>query len=93
MPDLSTLAVRVALPERDLTKVKPGQRVRVVIAGGGDRSMGGSLAEVGGIVHSKSRVEAVPVVDLVVRLDPGQLKLKPGQSVRVDIPLAKGASR
>ena len=93
MPDLSTLAVRAALPERDLTKVKPGQRVRVVIAGGGDRSMGGSIAEVGGIVHSKSRVEAVPVVDLVVRLDPGQLKLKPGQSVRVDIPLAEGASR
>lgn len=93
MPDLSTLAVRAALPERDLTKVKPGQRVRVVIAGGGDRSMGGSIAEVGGVVHSKSRVEAVPVVDLVVRLDPGQLKLKPGQSVRVDIPLAQGASR
>jgi len=93
MPDLSTLAVRAALSERDLTKVKPGQRVRVVIAGGGDRSVGGSLAEVGGIVHSKSRVEAVPVVDLVVRLDPGQLKLKPGQSVRVDIPLAEGASR
>ena len=93
MPDLSTLAVRAALPERDLTKVKPGQRVRVVIAGGGDRSMGGSIAEVGGIVHSKSRVEAVPVVDLVLRLDPGQLKLKPGQSVRVDIPLAEGASR
>lgn len=93
MPDLSTLAVRAALPERDLTRVKPGQRVRVVIAGGGDRSMGGSIAEVGGIVHSKSRVEAVPVVDLVVRLDPGQLKLKPGQSVRMDIPLAQGASR
>lgn len=95
MPDLSTLAVRAMLPERELTQVSPGQHVRVVIAGGGDRSMSGRIAEVGGTVHSKSRVEAVPVVDLVVRLDqdPGQLKLKPGQAVQVEIPVAQGASR
>ncbi|OOG51384.1 HlyD family efflux transporter periplasmic adaptor subunit [Rhodanobacter sp. C01] len=95
MPDLSTLAVRAALPERELGRVNPGQRVRVVIAGGGDRSMNGHIAEVGGTVHSKSRVEVVPVVDLVVRLDqdPGQLKLKPGQAVQVEIPVAAGASR
>ncbi len=93
MPDLSTLAVRAALPERDLGRVSVGQRVRVVVAGGSDRDLGGSVAEVGGNVHSKSRVEAVPVVDLVVRLDPGQLKLKPGQSVQVTIPAAPGAAR
>jgi hypothetical protein len=44
-------------------------------------------------VHSKSRVEAVPVVDLVVQLDPGQFRLKPGQSVQVTIPPIQGASR
>jgi multidrug resistance efflux pump len=93
MPDLSTLAVRAALPERDLTKVKQGQRVRVVIAGGGDRSMEGTIAEVGDVVHSKSRVEALPVIDLVVRLDSTQFKLKPGQSVRVDIPAVQGVAR
>ena len=95
MPDLSTLAVRAALPERELSRVSPGQRVRVVIVGGGDRSMRGRIAEVGGTVHSKSRVEAVPVVDLVVRLDqdPRQFKLKPGQAVQVEIPVAPGASR
>ena len=95
MPDLSTLAVRAALPERELGRVSLGQPVRVVIAGGGDRRMSGRIAEVGGTVHSKSRVEAVPVVDLVVRLDqdPGQLKLKPGQAVQVEIPVAPGAAR
>lgn len=93
MPDLSTLAVRAALPERDLGRVRVGQRVRVVIAGGSDRDLGGRIAEVGGNVHSKSRVEAVPVVDLVVQLDPGTLKLKPGQSVQVTIPTARGAAR
>lgn len=95
MPDLTTLAVRAALPERDLGDVRPGQRVRVVIAGGSDRAFGGSIAEIGNNVHSKSRVEAVPVVDLIVRLDPGGLKLKPGQSVQVTIPagVAAGAVR
>jgi len=93
MPDLTSLAVRAALPERDLERVSSGQRVRVVIAGGSDRDLGGSIADIGGTVHSKSRVEAVPVVDLVIRLDPGQLKLKPGQSVQVSIPAAAGASR
>jgi hypothetical protein len=61
--------------------------VRVVIAGGGDRSVDGTVASVGSNVHSKSRVEAVPVVDLVVTLDANHLKLKPGQAVRVDFPL------
>lgn len=91
MPELSSLAVRAALPERDLTRVHAGQRVRVVIAGGGDRSLGGRIAEIGGNVHSKSRVEAVPVVDLVVQLDDSKLALKPGQSVRVEMPAAGAA--
>ena len=95
MPDLSTLAVRAALPEREFGRVSPGQRVRVVIAGGVDRSMSGRIAEVGGNVHSKSRVEVVPVVDLVVRLDQnlGQFELKPGQPVQVEIPAATEISR
>jgi len=44
-------------------------------------------------VHSKSRVETVPVIDLVVQLDPGQFKLKPGQSVKVTLAPAPEASR
>jgi multidrug resistance efflux pump len=93
MPDLSTLAVRAALPERDLNRVHLDQPVEVLLAGGGDRRIGGHIAAVGSNVHSKSRVEPVPVVDLVVRLDPVKLKLKPGQSVRVTIPIAAEASR
>jgi len=92
MPDLSTLAVRASLPERDLLRVRQGQRVRVVLAGGGDRAVDGTVASVGGNVHSKSRVEAVPVVDLVIALDASHLKLKPGQAVRVDFPLDAAAS-
>lgn len=93
MPDLSTLAVHAALPERELTRVHLNQRVFVVISGSGDRSLGGSIVDVGYNVHSKSRVEAVPVVDVTVQLGPGDISLKPGQPVRVEIPAAQVGSR
>lgn len=86
MPDLSTLAVHAALPERELTRVHRNQRVLVVLSGGGDRRLGGTIADIGYSVHSKSRVEAVPVVDITVQLDPGDLSAKPGQPVQVEIP-------
>jgi len=92
MPDLSTLAVRAALPERELTRVRQGQPVTVALAGGG-RSLRGQIADIGRAVHSKSRVEAVPVVDVTVRIEPGEVRLKPGQAVQVRIPVAKEGAR
>src|SRR5690606_15568363 len=46
MPDLSTLAVRAALPERDLPRVQVGQRVSVTVAGAGNRRIGARIARV-----------------------------------------------
>ncbi|WEN15898.1 HlyD family efflux transporter periplasmic adaptor subunit [Rhodanobacter sp. AS-Z3] len=92
MPDLSTLAVRAALPERELTRVATSQRVRVLVSGG-DRRLSGVIAEVGGTVHSKSRVEAVPVVDLIIHLDQAGSGLKPGQPVQVEVVTPAGAKR
>ncbi|MEI7036775.1 HlyD family secretion protein [Fulvimonas yonginensis] len=93
MPDLSTLAVRAALPERELGRVRLGQRVQVQLAGAGQRSLAGTVVVIGNNVHSKSRVEAIPVMDLLVRLDDGQTaRLRPGQPVQVEIPgRAEGA--
>ena len=93
MPDLSTLAVRAALPERALPRVHDGQRVQVVLSGGGGRRLAGHIVEIGNAIHSKSRVEAVPVVDLVVHLDAGTQGLKPGQAVRVSVKDDAVASR
>jgi len=84
IPDLSTLAVRASLAERDLAKVARGDRVRIVLEGGTGQSLGGRVVDIGSSVHSKSRVEPVPVVDLNIALDPGGIALKPGQPVRVE---------
>lgn len=90
MPDLSTLAVRAALPERELSRLSVGQAVQVQVAGGGRRRLGGTVAAIGNNVHSKSRVEPIPVVDVLIQLKSGQRAgLKPGQSVQVAIAPAK----
>lgn len=90
MPDLSTLAVRAQLPERDLTRVHTGQAVEVQLAGGGRRRLAGKVTGIGHNVHSKSRVEAIPVIDVLIQLQGGAAAgLKPGQSVQVSIPSAR----
>ncbi|MGN2245258.1 HlyD family secretion protein [Frateuria sp. GZRR35] len=93
MPDLSTLAVRAALPERELSRVRVGQGVQVRVAGGGRQRLDGTVTSIGNNVHSKSRVEPIPVVDVLIQLQGGQrVGLKPGQSVQVAIaPAGEGA--
>lgn len=90
IPNLDTLVVRASLPERDLEWVRLGEPVRVVLTGGGNRVLGGKIARIGNTVHSESRVQPVPVVDLRITLNAGRAKLKPGQPVRVEIRSAEG---
>jgi len=85
IPDTSTLAVRADLPERDLFRVKPGDAVRVLLDGGGGQSFPGTIQSMGFTVHSKSRIEPVPVIDIFIALDHPATNLKPGQQVRVEI--------
>ncbi len=62
IPDMTTLAVRASLAERDLTRVKAGDGVRVILEGGAGQTLSGHIDDIGLSVHSKSRVEPVPVV-------------------------------
>ncbi len=85
IPDTDTLAVRADLPERDLSRVRVGMPVRVVVEGGAGIAVGGTVRAVGQAVRSKSRVQPVPVLDLEIALGDAAARLKPGQSVRVEI--------
>lgn len=88
IPDMKTLAVRASLPERELQRVRTGQKVHVVLGGGG-RRLPGTIAEIGNSVHSKSRADNVPVVDLTIRLGGTDSQpIKPGQPVTVEIPVS-----
>jgi multidrug resistance efflux pump len=85
IPDVGTLAVRASLPERDLSRVKVGDWVRITLEGGGGQTLSGRVESIGLGVHSKSKVEPVPVVDLRITLDASKVALKPGQPVHVEI--------
>lgn len=85
IPDLSTLAVRATLPERDLHRVRVDMPVRVVAEGGAGIAVRGRIAAVGRAVRSKSQVQPVPVLDLRIELVDPDVSLKPGQPVRVEI--------
>lgn len=85
IPDMSTLAVRAELAERDLGQVKVGAPVRIVVEGGAGSVVRGKVASVGRAVRSKSQVQPVPVLDLDVQLDDPRAPLRPGQAVRVEI--------
>lgn len=90
IPDVATLAVRATLPERELARVKAGDPVRITLEGGSGQALSGRIDEVGIAVHSKSKVEPVPVVDLHIALDPSRIPLKPGQPVQVEIRAGQG---
>ena len=84
IPDMATLAVRTQVNERDLVRVSVGMRARVVSEGGGT-ALEGRVSDIGRVVRSKSRVQPVPVVDLLVDLGAESARLKPGQAVRVEL--------
>jgi multidrug resistance efflux pump len=85
IPDVATLAVRASLPERDLSRVKAGDAVRITLEGGSGQKLSGHIESIGLGVHSKSKVEPVPVVDLRIAVDASKVALKPGQPVLVEI--------
>jgi HlyD family secretion protein len=84
VPDLSTLAVRATMPEHQFTQLATGMPARVVVEGSG-LTLAGRVTEIGQVVRSKSRLQPVPVLDVLVLLDAVPDKLKPGQAVRVEI--------
>lgn len=88
IPDTTTLAVRAQLPERELTRVRVGAPARIVIEGGVGNAMKGRVTAIGRTVRSKSRVQPIPVIDVEIKLDNPDAKLKPGQPVRVELSVA-----
>jgi len=92
IPDVSTLIARVAIPETEIRHVAVGMKARVTVEGGAGQAIEGTVTEVGRAVRSKSRAQLVPVVDAVVSFDPKGQALKPGQPVRVLIPVGEARS-
>lgn len=83
IPDTTTLAVRAALPERELRHVATGNSARVRLEGGG--TLSARVAHIGRSVRSKSRVEPIPIVELVLEFERAPRGVRPGQQVQVQL--------
>ena len=85
--DLDRLRVVVALPERDLARVRPGQPATIVSAYDDAVAGSGQVLRVAPVVDT-----ATGTVRVTVGLDPGQVQLRPGQFVNVQIEVARHES-
>jgi HlyD family secretion protein len=87
IPDPTSIAVRATLPEHQFTRLADGARTRVIVEGSG-ATLAGRVVEIGRVVRSKSRLQPVPVVDVLIEIDALPAGLKPGQTVRVEVDVA-----
>jgi HlyD family secretion protein len=93
IPDMRSLAVRGLLPERELTRVTIGDRVKVHVEGGSGATFGGKVGRVGRVVRSKSRVQPIPIVEVFIELDRAPQGIRPGQPVRIELEAARELAR
>jgi multidrug resistance efflux pump len=91
VPDMESLAVRALLPEPELTRVAVGQSVLVHIEGGAGATLPARIVTIGRVVRSKSRIQPIPIVELMLALDRKVRGMRPGQPVRVELTTAGGA--
>ena len=87
--DLSSLAVRAQLNERDYTRVILNARVKISVEGSAGIALSGQIVEISRAVRSKSRTQPIPVIDVLIKLDKTSYKIKPGQTVRVELANSK----
>jgi HlyD family secretion protein len=83
--NLSSLAVRAQLNERDINRVTLNAEVKISVEGSAGAALTGRIVEIGRAVRSKSRTQPIPVIDIHIKLDRTRFKIKPGQTVRVEL--------
>ena len=69
VPDMQSLAVRALLPERELARVVIGQKMLVHVEGGAGATLPAHVVQIGRVVRSKSRIQPIPIVELILDLD------------------------
>jgi multidrug resistance efflux pump len=89
IPDLNTILVEAYVPEVDIGKVKPGQRVEVSIDAVPGRSFPGAVKSVGTLVRTKSWDVPNKVLEVLISLehvDPATMR--PSMTIRARIETA-----
>jgi biotin carboxyl carrier protein len=92
LPDLSTLRVQATVNEQHAGSVQPGQVARIRLDALPDATLTGRILEVGTALRT-TRDNPIKLVDVVVQMEPTDLRLNPGMtaSMRIEVERVPGA--
>jgi hypothetical protein len=62
--------------------------VKVHVEGGSGATVGAKVTRIGRVVRSKSRVQPIPIVELLLEFDRRPGGVRPGQPVRIELDAA-----
>ena len=84
--DVSRMLVDVAVPERSIHRMRPGQTVTVQLEAFPDLRLSGRVATIGALARARlDRQLDGKRFDVTVELDPTDVELRPEMTARVDI--------
>lgn len=81
LPDMSRMKVETAVNETDISKIQPGQKVRVRLDAYPKKKFDGVITMVANTCHPRSRGSDIKVFDVEVLVDGNDRVLKPGMTV------------
>jgi len=88
LPDMSSVIVQTFIKEIDITKISPGDSVRVKVDALPDKILTGKVYKIANMGETKSGFD-MNVFEVIIRLDHADPDLKPGMTCNNDIIFSK----
>ncbi len=86
IPDLSKMVAKLEVKERDLARVKPGDRVRFRLDASPERQFTGTIESISKVVRTRSALQPAMVVDAEATIDePDRQLMRPGMRINAEV--------
>lgn len=86
VPDLRVLTVQAFIPEAELARVELGQKADITPLAFPDSRLPGTVESLGGMAQTRPGYPAWQrFLRVIIRLDQGEARLRPGMSAHIDI--------
>ncbi|WP_084144306.1 HlyD family secretion protein [Ferrimonas kyonanensis] len=86
LPDLSKMAVQLAIPEVEARRVNKGQKVKIKLDASPERPFYGQLTDISPVFRRKNQEVPVVVFDALATIDtPDPQLMRPGMTAKVEI--------
>lgn len=91
--DLSTMRVKMAIPEVEARRVQLGQKVRIRLDANPERRFTGEITELGAVFRPKNQDIPLMVFDALASIDePDPELMRPGMTAKISVQMPSGES-